>query len=115
MIDIEYLQGWSITAALGSSWNGTRSGRIPSCSLSISGQVYCLTIWLLSSRVVIVKLATQEVEPFFQIQDFVIHKVTGSSFDHEDFLVGQVLCQPAGNHASCGTTANNEIVKRIHL
>ena len=40
-----------------------------------------LTIWLLGSPIIIVQLATQKVEPVFQIQNLVVHVIARTGFD----------------------------------
>lgn len=65
---------------------------------------------LLGGGIIIIELSTEEVKPFPQIENAVIHEVAGATFNEKDAFVGQILGQPAGNHAAGGPSADNEIV-----
>lgn len=74
-----------------------------------------LAIWLLGGTIVVIQFASEKVQPVFQLENFVVHEITGTCFDQQDLLVGQVLGEPARNDASCGSTAYNQIVEDISI
>lgn len=57
---------------------------------------YC-TIGLLDSAIVIVKFSSEEIEPLFEVEDSIIHEITGSCLDQEGLLVGKIFCETRGN------------------
>lgn len=46
-----------------------------------SSQCHLLTIRLLGSTIIIVQLATKEVQPIFEVQDLVVHEIAWASFN----------------------------------
>lgn len=74
-----------------------------------------LAIGLLRSAIIIIEFTTKQSKPFLEFENFVVVKVTGSTFDHENLLVGKVLGQSACSDTASCTTTNNDIVKVINL
>lgn len=70
---------------------------------------------LFSGGVVIVEFAAEQVEPLPQVEDAVIHVVTGAGLDKKGALVGQILGQTAGNHAASRAASDNDIVVAVDL
>lgn len=74
-----------------------------------------LTIRLLGSTIIVVQLATEEIQPVFEVQDFVIHEITRASFNQQYSFLWQVLCQSTSNDAACGTSSYDQIIEAINL
>lgn len=77
--------------------------------------IISLTHGLLGGWVVIVKLAAEEGQPLTQVQDPVVHEVTGAGLDHEDPLVREVLGQARCDHTSGRASADDDIVEAVSL
>lgn len=70
-----------------------------------------VTHGLFCRAVVVVELATQQAQPFSQIEDVVEVKVGGTSFDEKNAALRQIAGEPGGNHAACSASTNDDVVK----
>lgn len=75
-----------------------------------------VTHGLLSGAVVVVELASEQVQPILEEKDAVIHEIRRTSFNQEDLLVGEVLGEPAGNDtASSATTDYDKVIVALRV
>ena len=95
----------------GCLWKWTALGSRASSSPSPAGRTHRL----LGGLVAIVVLTAEKVEPVLQEQHIVIHEVTRTGFKEKDSLLREILSQPAGNNAPCGTSSDNEIVENVSV
>jgi len=65
---------------------------------------------LFGGGVIIVELASEQVEPVLQQQDTIVHEIRRASFDEENLLVREVFGESASNDTASGTAADNEKV-----
>jgi len=70
---------------------------------------------LFSGSIIIVQLTAKQAKPFLQVQDTVIHKITGTTLNDQSTLVGEVLSQTCGDHATSSTATNDNIVIAINI
>lgn len=73
------------------------------------------TVGLFGGRVVIVQLAAQEAQPLLQVEHAVIGEVAGTTLNDQSSLVGKVLRQARSNHATSGTTTDDDIVVAVEV
>ena len=73
-----------------------------------------VAVGLFGGAIVVVKLASKEVEPVLEQQYTVVHEVAWAGLDQEDLLVGQVLGESRGNDtASCASSDDDKVILGI--
>jgi len=65
---------------------------------------------LFGGGVIIVELASEQVEPVLQQQDTIVHEIRRASFDEENLLVWEVFGESASDDTARGTAADDEKV-----